>query len=209
MRYPATLVALLVVLAGCGDDDAATTIEPPGTTVTTGALTTTTPVVSGPPAILAIVSGRGDDGTLEVAIWFDSEPLGPGATLIVGIDSDDSYNGVGDVRPHLEGFALFTPNGATVDVTVSSDGEVVADRGSSGEWVSFGSDAEVLRVFFVQDVAVRGGTVWVLARLGDDSSPLGTAGVPLGDACSHVGSGVPVVEPAGGIPDAGRTCLYK
>jgi hypothetical protein len=207
MRLPAALLIWLLVLPACGDDGAGTTTVP----TTSVAEPTTVAASSGPPAVLSIISGRGDDGTLEVAVWFDSNPLVPGAVLTVGIDADDSYTGVGDVRPHLDGFALFTPRATVVDVSVSSGGEVVADpiTGDSDEWVSWGIEDEILRIFFVRDVATRSGTVWVLITVGDESSPLGTAGVPLGDGCSHVGSGFEVEEPPGGVPDEALTCVYR
>ena len=207
MRLRAALIIWLLVLAACGDDGAGTTTV----STTSVAEPTTVAASSGPPAVLSIISGRGDDGTLEVDVWFDSNPLVPGAVLIVGIDADDSYTGVGDVRPHLDGFALFTARATVVDVSVSSGGEVVADpiTGDSDEWVSWGIEDEILRIFFVRDVATRSGTVWVLITVGDESSPLGTAGVPLGDGCSHVGSGFEVAEPPGGVPDEALTCVYK
>lgn len=207
MRLRAALLVLLLVLPGCGDDGAGSTTA----STTSPAESTTVARPAGLPAVLSVVSGRGDDGTLEVAVWFDSNPLVPGAVLIVGIDADDSYPGVGDVRPHLDGFALFTARAAAVDVAVSSGGEVVADpiTGDSDEWVSWGIEGEILRIFFVRDVATRSGTVWVLIAVGDESSPLGTAGVPLGDGCSHVGSGFDVEEPSGGVPDEELTCLYR
>ncbi|MDP2623489.1 MAG: hypothetical protein Q8Q29_06815 [Actinomycetota bacterium] len=207
MRLRAAVLVLLFVLPACGDDAAVSSTA----STTTPAEPTTVARPSGLPAVLSVVSGRGDDGTIEVAVWFDSNPLVPGAVLIVGIDADDSYTGAGDVRSHLDGFALFTPRATAVDVSVSSGGEVVADpiTGDSEEWVSWGIEDEILRVFFVRDVATRSGTVWVLIAVGDESSPLGTAGVPLGDGCSHVGSGFEIAEPPGGVPDEELTCLYE
>ena len=204
-----------LILAGCGTDGAGTTSSSMATTTvaptTTDASATTTsaPAVN-PPAILAVVSGRGDDGSVEIAVWFDRDPLVTGSTLIVGFDSDDSYPGAGDVRSHLDGYALLTV-GAAVDVTLVAEGEVVAAPGVgiAESWLSWASQGEVFRAFFVQDLTSRSGSVWVMATLGDESSPLGVAGVPFGESCSHRGSGVAVDEPAGGIPDAERTCLYK
>jgi len=195
--------ALALLVAACGGG-AATTTTPP-----TVPVTTTDPASS--PSVLAIVSGRGDDGSLEVTIWFDTDPFAAGARLIVGIDADDSYPGVGEVLPHLDGYALLVPTAAGVDLTVSSEGEVVAGPGIgvTDQWVSWASQEEIIRIFIVQDVTTRAGSVWVVARVGDTASALGVAGVPLGESCSHVGSGVPVTEPPGGVPNAGRTCTYR
>ena len=203
------IVALALIVTACGGGDAATT--PTTIPVTTTAATTSTNAAASMPSVLAIVSGRGDDGSLEVSVWFDTAPFAAGATLIVGFDADDSYTGVGDVLPHLDGFAMFTPTSSGVDLTVNAEGEVVAGPGLgvTDRWVSWGSEGDILRIFFVRDVATRAGTVWVLARVDDTASALGVAGVPLGESCSHAGSGVAVVEPPAGVPDAGRTCTYR
>jgi len=206
---------MFLVVAGCGDDGGASTTGSMSTTTsavttTAAAATTTSTTPEDPAAVLAVVSGRGDDGSVEIAVWFDRDPLLTGSTLIVGFDSDDSYPGTGDVRPHLDGYALLTV-GSAVDVTLVSEGEVVAAPGVgvAESWLSWAAQGEVFRAFFVRDLTTRSGSVWVLAARGDASSPLGVAGVPFGESCSYRGSGVPADEPPGGIPDAERTCLYK
>lgn len=203
------LCAALLLLAACGGDDATTTTAPfSATTVTTVAATTTTTRPPDGPSVLAVVTGRGDDGSLEITVWFDAEPLVEGAALIVGIDSDDSYPGSGDVGGHLDGYAEFMATSSGVGVTLVSEGEVVAAPGVglTESWLSWVAQDEVLRLFLVQDLTTRSGSVWVV--VGDAASPLGTAGVSLGESCSYRGSGVLVEEPPGGVPDAPRTCRY-
>jgi hypothetical protein len=204
------IAALALIVTACGGGGTTTT-TPTTIPATTTAATTSTTAAASMPSVLAIVSGRGDDGSLEVSVWFDTDPFAAGATLIVGFDADDSYTGVGDVLSHLDGFALFTPTNAGVDLTVNAEGEVVAGPGLgvTDRWVSWGSEGDILRIFFVRDVTTRAGTVWVMASVGDTASALGVAGVLLGESCSHAGSGVAVVEPPGGVPDAGRTCTYR
>lgn len=202
-------VAFALIVTACGGGEATTT--PATVPVTTTTATTSTTVPASLPSVLAIVSGRGDDGSLEITIWFDTDPFAAGARLIVGIDADDSYPGVGEVLAHLDGYALFVPTAGGVDLTVSSDGEVVAGPGLgvTDQWVSWASQGEVIRIFIVRDVATRAGSVWVMASVGDEESALGIAGVPLGESCSHAGSGVLVTEPPEGVPDTGRTCAYR
>jgi len=214
MRRSIILVLLLSV-AGCGDGSASSTTTSSSTVTvppaTTTLETTTTAVRAGaPPAILAVVSGRGDDGSLEITVWFDTEPLRAGTTLVVGIDSDDSYPGTGDVRPHLDGYASLTA-GTRVEVTLVSEGEVVVapGLGIAETWLSWAAQGEVFRAFFVQDLTVRSGSVWVVATMAEEVSPLGVAGVPLGESCSYRGSGIAAEEPPGGVPDAPRTCSYR
>lgn len=204
------LSAALLLLAACGGDDATTTTTAPvsSTRVTTVAETTTPTRPPEAASVLAVVTGRGDDGSLEITVWFDAEPLVEGAALIVGIDSDDSYPGSGDVGAHLEGYAEFVATSSGVGVTLVSEGEIVAAPGIglTESWLSWVAEDEVLRLFLVQDLTIRSGSVWVV--VGDAASPLGTAGVPFGESCSYRGSGVLVEEPPGGVPDAQRTCLY-
>lgn len=159
--------------------------------------------------MLAVVTGRGDDGSVEITVWFSSEPVAEDVPLIVGIDSDDSYPGTGDVRSHLDGHAEFSAGPGGVEVTLVSEGEVVAAPGVgfTESWLSWVAQDEVLRLFFVQDLTTRSGSVWVVSGNQGETS-LGTAGVPFGESCSYRGSGVSVEEPPGGVPDAPRTCRY-
>jgi len=210
MNRWAAALALGAALAACADADTTATSPPTPTTATSTTIPPTTPSAPESPDILAVVTGRGDDGSLEIGVWFDDDPLATGNMLVVGIDSDDSYPGAGDIRAHLDGSALFTAGASGVEVTLVSEGEVVAAPGIGlvESWLSWAAQDVVLRLFFVEDLTTRSGSVWVIATRGDTGSPLGTAGVPLGESCSYRGAGVPVDEPAGGVPDAPRTCRY-
>lgn len=206
------LFVLLLLITACGGEPAAettTTVEAPTTTTTEAAVPEATVAVATTPpsAVLGILSGRGDDGSFEVVVWLDA-PIGAADRIVVGIDSDDSYPGSGDPTGDFEGWVDF---GA--QVSVGSDGALVAggtsDAGGAsaaiGDWVSWGADGAVLRVFFIRDPAPFSGSIWVL--VGDTPGPAGIAGVVTGEGCSIRGSGLPF-EAGGDVPDSGITCRY-
>jgi len=200
----AGIALLLLVVLACGDDDSVATTATTATTqapATTGAAPTSTLASSVTPTVVfGIVSGRGDDQSFEVSAYFDAAP---GATrIVIGIDSDDSYDGVGDPTPDLEGWAEFTTT-----VAVGANGELVAGGSSAGigDWVSWGAEGNALRVFFIRDVSAVAGTLWVV--VGDGSGPGSIAGVTAGESCSVRGSDLGIT-PGGDVPDPGVTCRY-
>jgi len=93
------MVVLALVTAACGDDTAATTVAtaPAGTAAATApaaaeqaeTTTSTTPAAILLPGIAALTSGRGDDGSLEIGVWFNANPFDAGeARLLVGTDAN-------------------------------------------------------------------------------------------------------------------------
>ena len=196
-------VAVAVVLAACGES------VPSVTTVNAVLLTTMPPSSSttvanitprSAPIVLALLSGRGDDGSFEVAVHFDHPPGDD--RIVVGIDADDSYSGVGDPSADLEGWVELADL-----IVVGADGVVVAGgSGSSvGDWMSWGLDGATLRIFFIRDLAPIAGTLWVV--VGDGTDPGAVAGVAAGEGCSIRDSGR---DPAfiGNLPDPGVPCRY-
>ena len=121
---------------------------------------------------------------------------------MIGIDSDDSFDGDGDPTADLEGWAEF---GATV--VVGADGGVVAGGSSEGigDWMSWGTEGNVVRLFFIREVAPVTGTVWVV--IGGGSTPGSVAGVVAGESCSIRGSSLDAI-PGDEVPDPGVPCLY-
>lgn len=222
-------MALVVVLAltavACGgeaavapapttspDSPAATT--PPETGQTTPAETspaeTTSPPappIPGPPSIAALTSGRGDDGSLEIGIWFAADPFADGAArLLVGTDADGSYPGVGDPRPHIDGWAEITDTA----VSLIDDGATVVDTAGGGldDWFSWTGPDRVIWVYFLGNVPVRAGTVWVALEVDGEVVAAGIAGAPMGDGCSFHTAGVEVGSVPGDVPDFGVPCRY-
>lgn len=196
----------LLALAACGgsapaDSSAATSVAttpvPSSTTTTPDAATAPLP----PPAVLAILSGRGDDGTFEVTVYFDRAPID--TRIVVGIDADDSYAGSGDPGPELEGWVELAGL-----IVVGSDGEVVAGGSgpSVGDWMSWGLDGSTLRIYFIRDLAPVAGTLWVV--VGDGTGPGAVAGVLAGEGCSIRGSGPDDTAVIGNFPDPGVPCRY-
>jgi len=195
---------LALAAAACGGDDSVVTTSAATTTASTTLASATSPpatvAATAPSVVLGIVTGRGDDQSFEAAAYFDAAP---GTTrIVIGIDSDDSYGGIGDPTPDLEGWAEF---GETV--VVGADGEVVAGGSAEGigDWMSWGAEGNGLRVFFIRDIAPVAGTLWVV--VGDGSTPGSVAGVATGDSCSIRGSDIGAV-PGGEVPDPGVTCRY-
>ena len=178
--------------------DALTTTAtvPPSTTTTLAA-----PAPRPTPIVLAILSGRGDDGGFEVAVYFDRAP--DDDRIVVGIDADDSYPGSGDPSSDLEGWVELADL-----IVVGADGVVVAGgSGSSvGEWMSWSRDGAVIRIFFIRDLAPIAGTLWVVVGVG--AEPLAVAGVAAGEGCSIRDSGNDSVAFIGSFPDPGVPCRY-
>lgn len=204
MRAVSSLaVAVAVALAACGESgpsvttgDAAllTTLPPPDTTTVTSVAPRSAPIV------LALLSGRGDDGTFEVAVHFDRPPGDD--RIVVGIDADDSYAGSGDPSSDLEGWVELADL-----IVVGSDGSIVAGGSgpSVGDWMSWSLDGATLRIFFIRDLAPIAGTLWVVVGVGTD--PGGVAGVATGEGCSIRGSDLAAVV-GDEVPDPGVTCRY-
>ena len=122
--------------------------------------------------------------------------------IVIGIDSDDSFNGHGDPTADFEGWAEF---GDTV--VVGADGGIVAGGSSEGigDWMSWGTEGNAVRLFFIREVAPVTGTVWVV--IGDGSTTGSVAGVLAGESCSIRGSGLDAI-PGDEVPDPGTPCLY-
>jgi len=221
------VMAVLLVFgaAACGGDagvDAAVDPARAETSVTSGtspsrsdsttssvATTSTLPAapVGGPPGIAALTSGRGDDGSLEIGVWFSSSPFGAAeARLIVGMDSDESYPGLGDPIPHIDGWAEIAGDG----VSVLDNGTVVADEttGDPNEWLSWSGAGRVVSVYFIQNVPVRAGTVWVVLEVDGELVAAGVAGAPFGQGCSFHSAGVDLGQVPGDVPDFGVPCRY-
>jgi hypothetical protein len=190
-------------MAACGGTATPTTTadaqESPATT-TTIAPAATTVAATAPAMVLAVLSGRGDDGSFEVAVYFAHAP--GDERIVVGIDADDSYRGSGDPSGDLEGWVEFGDL-----IVVGSEGAVVAGGSgpSVGEWMSWGVEGTTLRLFLIRDVAPVAGTLWVV--VGDGSAPGSIAGVVTGEGCSARGSDLPVVV-IGDFPDPGVPCRY-
>ena len=226
-RVGAAAVVLALAVVGCGSDkrgdsavesdsplptaavetDSATSLATADSTSTSTVAPTTTTGVTGPPSVVALTSGRGDDGSLEIGIWFATDPFrDTSALLLVGTDADGSYPGTGDPRPHIDGWAEITDSG----VVVVDDGVAIVDNvtGEASDWISWTGPDRVTWIYFLGNVPVRGGTVWVALEVDGDVVPAGLAGAPFGSGCSYRAAGVDV-DPAGGnIPDFGAPCRY-
>lgn len=206
-------VPILLILAACGGGSGVESTTSTATTTTTTeaavpeATVAATAAPEVPQAVLGILSGRGDDETFEVTVWFDA-PVSSADRIVVGIDSDDSYAGTGDPTADFEGWVDFADQ-----VSVGSEGALVAggtsDAGGAsaaiGDWVSWGADGSTLRVFFIRDPAPFTGSIWVV--VGEPPGPAGLAGVVTGEACSIRGSGLPF-DVGGDVFDSGVTCRY-
>lgn len=220
-------VVLALAAIGCGTDeggDAAVESDPPAPTAvaatepatslatadstsTSTVAPTATPGVTGPPSVVALTSGRGDDGSLEIGIWFATDPFrDPSARLLVGTDADESYPGTGDPRQHIDGWAEITDSG----VVVVDDGVAIADSASGevSDWFSWTGPDRVTWIYFLGNVPVRGGTVWVTLEVDGDVVAAGLAGAPFGSGCSYRAAGVDVDLVGGDIPDFGSPCRY-
>ncbi|MEE9299090.1 MAG: hypothetical protein V3V29_08655 [Acidimicrobiia bacterium] len=212
-------VALVVTLAvACGGTapevgGAATTTNPAPETAATAptpqpaeAPSTSTSVVR-LPAIAAVTSGRGDDGSLEVGIWFTSDPFAAGdARVLVGADTDESFPGVGDPVGHLDGWVEITSGG----VALFDDGAVVADDalGNLSEWLSWTGPGPVVWVYFFGNVPPRAGTIWVVLEVDGEIVAGGAAGAPFDTGCSYRSAGVDLGPVSGDVPDPGAPCRY-
>jgi len=224
-RLRAGLVLLALGAAACGSgdgDEAAADPIPAETSVTSGtspsrsdsttssaATTSTLPAapVGSPPGIAALTSGRGDDGSLEIGIWFSSSPFDAGdVRLIVGMDSDGSYPGLGDPIPYIDGWTEIAGDG----VSVLDGGTVVADEttGDLNEWLSWSGPGRVVWVYFIQNVPVRAGTVWVALEIDGELVAAGVAGAPFGEGCSFHSAGVDPGQVPGDVSDFGVPCRY-
>jgi hypothetical protein len=206
------VLAFVVAVAACGGGEAvpeSTAGDQVGTSPSTGAATTTTIAVTTteaavPPAVVRLSSGRGDDGSFEVTVWFASDPFATGDhRIVVGADVDLSYPGVGDPYPFLNGHLELTPEGATLGLA----DDVIAEGDAAAERVSWGFADGALRVFFIDTTPARGGTTWVIVEVGGERVEFGTAGAPFGTSCSAHSAGIGVEIPAG-VPDAGEPCRY-
>jgi len=204
-------VAAAILVAACGGApgavDETTTTSLPATTTT--AASTTTAATGSEPVVVALQSGRGDDGSFEIDAWITGLSPASGSTIVVGIDADDSYAGIGDPTADLEGYLEVSYGAESTDQRVVVDGDVVAssDQGTVSEWVSWGYSAGYLRVYFIGDVAPLSGTVWVVTSSASGSVRGSAAGTDVGYACSARGSAL-AVEVASDVPDPGVVCLY-
>ncbi len=223
-------VAVLVLVgAACGDDavgesaveqSPVETSQPVAADPDEGSETTTTPVGSSTtavptppttagsfPAIAALTSGRGDDGSLEIGIWFSSNPFRrDDVRLLVGTDSDGSFPGVGNPVPHIDGWLEVADAG----VSVVDGGTTIAAEATGGldDWLSWTGPGPVVWVYFLGNVPVRAGTVWVVLEVGGSILTGGIAGAPFGDGCSFHTAGVQLGAVPGDVPDFGAPCRY-
>ena len=224
-RLLVVVAVLLLGGAACGDDaigeppveqssvDASQPAPDPiagGETSTTpvGSSTTVVPTTAASaPAIAALTSGRGDDGSLEIGIWFSSNPFGgDGVRLLVGTDSDGSFPGVGNPVPHIDGWFEV----ADVGVSVVDGGTTIAADATGGldDWLSWTGPGPVVWVYFLGNVPVRAGTVWVVLEVGGSLVTGGVAGAPFGDGCSFHTAGIQLGSVPGDVPDFGIPCRY-
>ena len=216
-------VALVVILSvACGGRTPAADRPAPTTIPSSGngsGVVTTAPVlqpaeaqpmstaIARLPAIAAVTSGRGDDASLEVGIWFTSDPFAAGdARVLVGADTDESFPGVGDPVGHLDGWAEITSAG----VTLFEEGAVVAAEalGTLDEWMSWTGPGPVVWVYFFRNVPPRAGTIWVVLEVDGEIVAGGAAGAPFGTGCSYRSAGVDLGPVAGDVPDLGAPCRY-
>jgi hypothetical protein len=156
-----------------------------------------------PPIVLSLSSGRGDDGTFEVTVWFASDPfVADDYRIVIGADVDQGYPGIGDPYTFLNGHLELTPDGAVLKLgdTVLAEGDAI------NELVSWGFSENVLRVFFIETTPARGGTTWVIVENDGERVEFGTAGASFGTACSYHSAGLGV--DIRGVPDAGMACRY-
>lgn len=217
MRNPiAALCCLVLVVAACGGDpatpsagtSAATTVQTVATESTPASVAapaqTTTPAAV--PGVAALTSGRGDDGSLEVGIWLAADPFDGDLSVIVGTDSDDSYPGVGDPVPHIDGWLEIGVAG----VSLLDDGAVVTDDAAADfpEWVSWTGPGRTFWIYFLQTVPVRAGTMWVVVEVGGTTTTGMVAGAPVGESCSYHGSGVDLGAVPGDVPQMTGPCRY-
>jgi hypothetical protein len=204
----------VVVLASCSGSESPPTVvtaPAPDTSAAASAFespdTTAAPIPQGIPGVAALISGRGDDGSLEVGIWFGSNPFTAASTRIrVGTDSDDSYPGVGDPVPHMDGWLDIDSDG----MALIDGGTLVADSTTGGldTLVSWTGPGETQWVYFIGTVPVRAGTVWVVVEV-DGSTPVGgVAGAPLGAPCSYHAAGIDLGAVPGDTPNPGTPCRY-
>lgn len=211
MPRRSAVAGLLLALAACGGGEAATapttgssSTAPPTTSL--GAASTTTTVTTAPsaPSVLALSSGRGDDASFEVAVWFGADPFAADDfRVVVGADVDDDHPGIGDPFPYLDGHLELTSDGAALAVGT----DVLASGDGLRDLVSWVWSDGVLRVYFIDTTPARGGTTWVLVEIDGESVIAGTAGAPFGTSCSYHGSGLDLSDTIG-IPNAGSPCRY-
>ena len=228
-RLLAVLAALALVGAACSDDAGGESVVEQSSVETSqtaaadpnaGGETTTTPVGSATtaaptpptaaasaPAIAALTSGRGDDGSLEIGIWFSSSPFGEDdVRLLVGTDSDGSFPGTGDPVPHIDGWAEVADAGVSV---VDGGTTIAADAtGGLDDWLSWTGPGPVVWVYFLGNVPVRAGTVWVVLEIDGAVVVGGVAGAPFGDGCSFHAAGIDLGSVPGDVPDFGTPCRY-
>jgi len=221
------MVGLALIAAACGGDSVDdTVVDPPPTETsvtsapapssaqsdtTTSSVESTTstlpPTATGPPGIAALTSGRGDDGSLEIGVWFSSSPFEAGdVRLMIGTDSDGSYPGTGDPVPHIDGWAEISNAG----VSLLEGGLTVADEstGDLNEWLSWTGPGRVVWVYFIGNIPVRAGTVWVALEIDGVIAATGVAGASFGDGCSFHTAGVDLGPVPGDVADAGLPCRY-
>jgi hypothetical protein len=213
------MILMVLLVAACGgaasdgaDSSAeapeATVAQPSETTATTGAaeseLTTTTSAVVVAPGVAALTSGRGDDGSLEVGVWFAADPFEAGdVRLLIGTDSDESYPGTGDPRTHLDGWIEIADGIGLFDA-----GTAVATGDDLSALFSWTGPSRQAWFYFIGNIPVRAGTVWVIVEVDGSSVTGGVAGTPLGVSCSYQAAGVDFGPAPTDLPDNGAPCRY-
>jgi hypothetical protein len=209
------LGCLVIVVSGCSGEasvqstttsaTAATTAADSEPTVTTTTAPTTT-TAAAMPGIAAMTSGRGDDGSLEVGVWLAEYPTTGDVSISVGTDSDDSYPGVGDPVPHIDGWLDIRPTG----LSLFDGGVAVSDDTASdfSGWVSWTGPGRIFWVYFLQTVPVRAGTMWIVVEVDGVTSTGMAAAAPVGEGCSYHGSGIDLGSVPGDVPQMAGPCRY-
>jgi hypothetical protein len=213
------IIAAFLVFAACGgsgettgsgassaDAPAATggTSTEAEATTTTVAATTSSSVAAVAPGVAALSSGRGDDGSLEVGVWFASDPFATGdVRLLIGTDADDSYPGTGDPRTHIDGWVEITE-----EIGLFDAGSMVATGEDVSSLFSWTGPNRQAWFYFIGNVPTRAGTVWVVVEVDGALVTGGVAGAPFDVACSYQSAGVDFGPVPSDLPDYGTPCRY-
>jgi hypothetical protein len=178
MRLVVGLLAAAIAAAACGDDAATTapvsvaTSAPRSTAAASTAPPSTTP--GDPAGIAGLVTGRGDDGSIEVTVWAAG---GPGR-IVVAFDSDSSHGDpASPVPPEAEAMVRITDGAVS---GVEAGGAVLTGAALDGVHAVSGADGPhtVVRLFLLADLVPRSGSVWVWVDGGSVAF-----GADLGSAC--------------------------
>lgn len=219
-RLAGSLFVVAVLVGACGGGEvtistgaapttaADSSVTQPGSSSTTAAVQTV-PTTEAPaasfPSVAALTSGRGDDGSLEVGVWFVVDPFElEGVRVRVGTDDDDSYPGVGDPVPHIDAWSEADGSALTL---VEGDDVVASTATGLDDWLTWTGPGRTVWWYFLGNVPVRAGTVWVIVDVAGDSPPGAIAGAPLGTGCSYHDAGIDIGPVPADVPRHGA-CRY-